>query len=206
MTTVVLIGGAPGVGKTSLGQALAARIDATSLTVDDLLTAMKAVTTPESHPGLHVMTRRDSIDYFTTTPIAQLREDASVQHEATWPAVEQVIRKRARRGPPIVIDGWSLRPGRVAALGLSNVASLWLVADRSVLEERERRNVEYFGRSPDPERMLQNFLGRSLWFNDQVEQEATALGLDVLRQDGRASVEALCAGAMERIRRLATRR
>jgi adenylate kinase family enzyme len=92
--SVLLIGGAPGAGKTTLGRALAARLDATSLTADDLLTAAKAVTTPNSHPGLHVMTAVNSIEYFTTTSVDQLTADATVQHEATWPAIEKVIRKR----------------------------------------------------------------------------------------------------------------
>jgi 2-phosphoglycerate kinase len=197
--SVFLIGGAPGVGKTTLGRTLASRVDATSLTADDLLTAAKAVTTPDSHPGLHVMTAVESIDYFTTSPVEQLIADADRQHEALWPAIERVVRKRAAWGPPVVLDGWALRPGRVAALDLDNVVSFWLVADPAVLEMRERGNTDFFGRSIDPERMLRNFLGRSLWHNDLIEREATALGLPVLRQDGRASVDTLCTLAMTRI-------
>lgn len=200
LPAVLLVGGPPGAGKTTLGRALAAKIDGTSLTVDDLLTAAQAVTTPESHPGLHVMAHRDSIEYFTTRSVAQLIDDAESQHEATWPAIEAVIRKRARWGPRVVIDGWALRPDKVAALGLEHVKSLWLVVDPKVLEERERANADYFGRSSDPERMLQNFLGRSLWHNDLIQREADRLGLAVLRQDGRASVDALGSEAMERIR------
>ena len=200
MPEVILVGGAPGVGKTTLGRALAAKIDAVSLTIDDILTAIQGVTSAQSHPDLHVMAHRDSIDYFTTRSVAQLLEDASRQHEATWPAVESVIRKHARWGPLIVIDGWALRPGAVVALGLENVNSLWLVADRGVLEVRERGNVDYFGQSRDPERMLQNFLGRSSWYNDWIEQQATELGLTVLRQDGNASVDALCVEAIKRMR------
>ena len=154
--SVFLIGGAPGVGKTTLGRALATRVDATSLTADDLLTAAKAVTTPKSHPGLHVMTVVNSIEYFTTSSVEQLAVDATVQHEATWPAIETVIRKRAAWGHPIVIDGWFLRPTKVAELDLDGVISFWLIADPVVLEERERKNIEFFGRSPNPEQMLQN--------------------------------------------------
>jgi 2-phosphoglycerate kinase len=64
---VVLIGGAPGIGKTTLGRMLANRLDAAFLSTDDLLAAVKAVTTPESHPGLHVMTAVNYIEYFTRT-------------------------------------------------------------------------------------------------------------------------------------------
>lgn len=193
---VVLIGGAPGAGKTTLGRALGARIDASSLTVDDLLTAVQAVTTPESHPGLHVMRAVDSIDYFTTNPVEQLTADATRQHEATWLAVEGVIRKHARWGPPVVIDGWSMRPAWVAELDFASVASFWMVIDDAVLENRERRNVDFFGRSTDPERMLRHFLGRSRWHNDLIHREAAAHHMKILHQDGSASVDELCAMAV----------
>jgi 2-phosphoglycerate kinase len=195
--TVYLIGGAPGAGKTTLGQALATLLKATSLTADDLFTAAKAVTTPDSHPGLHVMSAVNSVEYFTLSSLDQLIADATAQHEATWPAIEKVIRKHAAWGPPIVIDGWFLRPKRVKALNLDGVVSFWLVADPAVLEERERRNAEFFGQSTNPAQMLQNFLGRSLWYNELIREQATALGLPILHQDGHASVDSLCAIAMK---------
>lgn len=194
---VCLIGGAPGAGKTTLGQALAALLKATSLTADDLFAAAKAVTTPDSHPGLHVITAGKSIEYFTTSSVGQLITDAAAQHEAAWPAIENVIRKHALWGPPVVIDGWFLRPRKVLELNLDGVISFWLVAGPGVLEQRERRNVKFFGQSTDPEQMLRNFLGRSLWFNELIREQAAALGLPILHQDGHATVDELCAMAMK---------
>jgi 2-phosphoglycerate kinase len=192
VSLTVLIGGAPGAGKSALGRALAARLSATSLTADDIVTAAKAVTTPHSHPGLHVMSKAPATEYFTNTSPAQLVADADAQHEALWPAIEAVIRTHVARGPRIVIDGWSLRPEKVARLDSGCARSLWLVVAPAVLEERERRNVDFFGRSPDPERMLRNFLGRSLWYNDLIRRQAIDLGLPILEQDGIASVDSLC--------------
>jgi len=77
-------------------------------------------------------------------------------------------------------------------LGLANVASFWLVSDPAVLEARERKNVDFVRDSPDPDRMLRNFLARSLWYNELIEEKATAQGLPILHQDGHASVEDLC--------------
>jgi len=189
---VLLIGGPPGAGKTTLGRSLAAALGWTSLSVDDLMVAAKVVTTPESHPGLHVMKRPNHVEYFTGSSVDQLTADADLQHEAVWPSVERVIRNHATFGSPIVIDGWHLRPDRVTGMDLDSVLSFWLVIDPSVLEERERKNVDFFHESPDPERMLGNFMGRSLWYNDLIRRETTRLGLHVLFQDGSVSVEALC--------------
>jgi 2-phosphoglycerate kinase len=156
------------------------------------MTAARAVTAPETHPGLHVMARMPFVEYFTTSGPERLIADATTQHEAVWPIIEKVTRDHARWGPSIVIDGWTIRPERVRALGLENVTSLWLVIDPAVLEARERKNVDFTADSPDPERMLQNFLARSLWYNDFIRQQATQLGMPVLYQDGLASVDALC--------------
>ncbi len=60
-TKVFLIGGAPGAGKTTLGSALAARLGITSLSIDDLKTAALAITTPETHPKLHVMRKEPAL-------------------------------------------------------------------------------------------------------------------------------------------------
>jgi 2-phosphoglycerate kinase len=167
-----------------------------SLTVDDLLIAARAVTAAETHPGLHAVGAAGYVEYFTTTSVEQLIADAAAQHEAIWPAVENVIRKHAAWGPPIVIDGWAVRPVRVAALDVANLASLWLVADPTVLMNRERGNERFFAASLDPERMFTNFLGRSLWHNDLIRREAAELGLRVLHQDGHTSVDALCDAAL----------
>lgn len=188
---VHLVGGCPGAGKTTLGKNLAVELGVTSLSIDDLFHAARAVTTPETHPGLHVMARVNSIEYFTEGPVEKLTADADTQHAATWPAVEKVIRNHAVWGDPIVIDGWFLRPQWVADLNLDNVAPFWLVVERTVLEERERKLEDFYGRSREPERMLRNFLGRSFWYNDFIEEEAARLGMPILRQDGTRSVEDL---------------
>lgn len=190
---VYLIGGAPGAGKSTLGRALAARLDAPSVTIDDLVTAAQAVTTPESHPGLHVMKRVPALEYFTQGPVERLRADADAQHEAVWPLVEALVVKRTTWDPSLlVLDGWHLRPDPVARLPRDRVWAGWIVLDDDILVERERRNTSWLRGSSDPERMLENFLARSLWYNDLVRRRAAELGLNVLVQRGDASVDELC--------------
>ena len=195
---VFLIGGAPGTGKTTLGTALAIKLGITSLTIDDLVTAAIAVTTPETHPWLHVMRKVPYLEYYTNSSADQLKEDATLRHEATWPMVEQVIRKYARRESAIVIDGWHLRPAWVAQLNLENVWSSWLVVSESLLEERERKNLGFFQNSPNPERMFDNFLARSLWYNDLIKSQAKEFQMHILYQTGEISVDELCQMVIEK--------
>lgn len=194
---VYLIGGAPGVGKSTLGVALAARLGIPSVTVDDLVTVAHTVTTPESHPGLHVMRRVPHLDYFTHSALDQLQSDTEEQHRAVWPLVLELVRKRTQWAPlPIVIDGWHIRPRSVAAMGLEHVWAGWVVASPSVIEARERQNASWTRGSSNPDHMLANFVARSQWFNELVRTEATELGMNVLYQDGTATVDDLCAAVL----------
>ena len=188
---VYLIGGTPGAGKTTLGSALANRLGVTSLTIDDLVTAAIAVTTAETHPGLHALRRGTHTEYYTNSTVEQLIADATARHEGTWPMVRQVIRKYVNLRKGIVIDGWHLRPSWVDQLALENVWSGWLVIDPEILEKRERHNESWLKGSSDPEKMFQNFMGRSLWYNNLIKEEASALQMNILPQDGNQPVEAL---------------
>lgn len=91
---VLLIGGAPGAGKTTLGTALAAKLGIAPLCMDDLVMAAIAVTTPEIDPGLHAVAKSSHFDYFTNSSVEQLISDAKLQHEATRPIFEAVVRRR----------------------------------------------------------------------------------------------------------------
>jgi 2-phosphoglycerate kinase len=196
---VYLIGGAPGAGKTTLGMALAARLGIKSLTIDDLVTAGIAVTSPDTHPGLHRMRQTPYLEYYTTSSIDRLIADAIARHEASWPMVEAVVRKYANRNSAIVIDGWHLRPDWVAQMELTNIWSGWIVTSAGVLEEREKKNVEWMKGSSNPEKMFRNFLARSLWYNDLIEAQAAKHQMEVLSQTGSTSVEEFCAQILERL-------
>lgn len=191
MNRVVIIGGPPGAGKTTLGRALASQFDVASLSVDDLITAAQPVTTPESHPGLHVMKRQPFVDYFTHSSVGQLISDAEAQHEAIIPVVGAVIAKYDRQKAGIVIDGWHFRPSRVKSME-ADVVSFWLAPSPDVLQQREEANTSWLKNSGDPQQMLGNFIARSAWHNELIQAEAKRLNLPVLVQDGTASVEELC--------------
>ncbi len=196
---VVLIGGPPGAGKTTLGLTLAARLGFPSLTVDDLVVAVGAVTTEASHPALHQVRAVGFVDYFTRGPVAKLITDALTVEETMWPAVERVIASRIAHKGPIVMDWWLLSPARVKALANADVSSVWLHIDPTALEARERANTEFLADSPDPDTMLANFMHRSLWRNELVADQAADAGLPVLQITGRETPEDLATAAFDLI-------
>lgn len=196
---VLLIGGPPGAGKTSLGRAVARELGFGSLTVDDVVIAGRALTNEATHPALHPMRGRGHTRYFTETAVQHLISDAVALEETMWPALIRVIRSHLHAESPTTIDWWLLSPVRVHQLAEATVTSVWLYVAPDVLEARERRNVEFLAGSSDPELMFSHFMARSLWRNELVASQAQELGLPLLRQSGGETVEDLVAAVLELI-------
>ncbi|MFP3915978.1 MAG: AAA family ATPase [Actinomycetota bacterium] len=196
---VVLIGGAPGAGKSTLGRAVASKLGYASLTVDDLLVTAVALTTEESHPEFHQVSRVGHLRYFTDGPKEKLISDSLAQEAAMWPVLERVISSHINKDSPVAIDWWLLRPRTVAALDNGQVVSVWLHIDPEALWERERENTDWMEGSADKDRMLANFMHRSLWRNDLVAEEAGQLGMMVLNITGLEPIDELANSVLETI-------
>jgi 2-phosphoglycerate kinase len=98
---VILIGGAPFSGKTTLAKRLAAQRGYALAAMDDLGTAVRALTTPQSHPALHPMAGWDYLAYYLVHSPATLIEHSRQEHDALWPAMAAVIEAHLRwAGPP----------------------------------------------------------------------------------------------------------
>ena len=185
---VILIGGPPGAGKTTLARSVAARLGYAATTGDDLVVVGRVLTTPEAHPQLHRMRGIGHVRYFTESEPEALIADAEALADAMWPAFEAVIRRHLVERHPVVIDSWLLDPGRVAALDAGGIGSVWIHIDEVALDARERSLESFRAGSADPDRMHRNFMARSLWRNEVVADAARRRGLAVLEQPGHRTV------------------
>jgi 2-phosphoglycerate kinase len=173
---VILIGGAPMTGKSTVARMLAGQLNYGCISTDDIGQAIEAVTTQVSHPALHRLAGQDFREYYVTRSVEELVADAELRHAALWPALKRVILAHAEWGTPIVMEGWALQPDKVAQLPAGNVSSIWLIAGDGLLEQRVRQD-EFWRGASDEQAMIRHFAARSLHFNDRIRAETSRLGL-----------------------------
>jgi 2-phosphoglycerate kinase len=160
---VLLIGGASGVGKTVLAQALARYYGVSLLLVDDVRLAIQQVTTPEQQPALH---------YFLTTPDVWSHPDNDLLAGfvgvalALAPALGKIMSHHLTDGEPLIIEGDEVAPS--------------LVGEQSpvlphIPDARLMRNVRaLFVNEPDEEMIFVNMLARGRGFERMPSEKRRA--------------------------------
>lgn len=184
---VVLIGGAPRSGKSTVARMLAAKLGYSYLSIDDLGEAIRAVTNKHSHPALHPMAGYEYREYYIQRSIQQLIADTIAEHHAIWPALESVIRKHTTWAEPTIIEGWSLQPERVASLALPGFKSLWFISDENVLKERISNDVLFYRGATDEESMIKNYFARCCWHNSRLKEDVARLGMASIEVSSQAT-------------------
>lgn len=180
---IVLVGGAPGSGKTALARGLAARLGEPTQTFDHVMAGIRAVTTVETHPAFHAG-RSGHVEYFTEHEPRALTADALALEEACWPAIERICALCRAENAGLVMDWWLLSARRLASAAAPGIDAVWIEIEPDALEARERANNWFFSASTDPGRMFEHFMARSRWANRRYPAEARELGYPVLEQPG----------------------
>jgi 2-phosphoglycerate kinase len=176
---VLLIGGASGVGKTSVSYRLAQHFGVGITEVDDFQVILENMTTPEQQPILH---------YWNTLPEGiQLTPEEIVTHtlkvcRVMAPAIELVIANHLESRAPIVLEGGFLLPELAAQAVFRG-------------KPNEGRVRGLFIDESDEEQIAQNFLQREPYKEPQTYRaRVSALYSQWLRQEAeRLSVPVITA-------------
>ena len=192
---VLLIGGASGVGKSSLAYPLARRHGVPVLEVDDIVCALKAVTTPSQQPELFFWDTDP--DAFRLPPEAIMRQGIALA-EALQPALEAVIGNHLETDMPLVIEGDFLLPALAARAGFAGIPAAGRVKALFVVESDAAAVVaNYLAREPgEGEQSLRAEV--SMAWVGWLREEAARVGVPVIEArpwaDGIARAEAALAG------------
>jgi 2-phosphoglycerate kinase len=153
--TVTLVCGASGVGKSSIAIQLAARYGVPLAEADDIVTALRALTTPQQSPVLHYWDTHPEVRSWAPERIAELHFAVA---DALRPGVEAVIADHIEYGAPVVFEGDYLVPELAAGFGGA--------ARAVVLGE------------PDDERVVANFRAREPNGGDQRDRARVSTLID----------------------------
>jgi 2-phosphoglycerate kinase len=186
---VILIGGSPMSGKSTVARTTAAQLGSSVIATDDLGAAARGVTSPAVAPDLYAMHKGDYREYCISHSVEELLEHAQRSHRALWPAIESVIHEHATWACSAIIEGWALLPDLVARLDLSGVAGVWIEVPESVLEARVRETTAFYAGASNPDLMIEQFTRRSVEFGRWLRTRTSALELPLVRLSGKESPE-----------------
>ncbi|MGA4837763.1 hypothetical protein [Streptomyces sp. G45] len=111
---VLVVGGASGMGKTTVSRALALHYGVPVVEVDDIVEALLAVTRPEHLPEVHIWRTHPEAAY--EAPDSVVRRQIAIAR-ALAPAVEAVVANHVDTETPVIIEGDYVLPGLALAKG-----------------------------------------------------------------------------------------
>jgi len=112
--TVAVICGASGVGKSRVAVPLAARYGVPLGEVDDIVTALKTITSPSDQPLLHYWDTHPDAMSWSPAQIADLHMSVS---DVLLPAFRAVVADHLEFAAPVVLEGCYLVPELAAEFG-----------------------------------------------------------------------------------------
>lgn len=174
---VLLIGGASGVGKTTVSYRLARHFGVGITEVDDFVQIMKAMTTPEQQPVLH---------YWDTNPEARQLSPQEIVDltvavgEVMQPGLEAVIANHLLNSAPVVLDGDYILPSLAAKPSFADLPNVGQV--RAVfLHEPDEEQITTNFRLREPKEGDQSFRAHvSRLYSDRLRLMAEELGINVV--------------------------
>ncbi|SRR5258708_19143952 len=174
---VLLIGGASGVGKTSISYRIANHLGVGITEVDDFQVILERMTTPEQQPTLHYWRTHPEAGQWPAEKIVELTVSVG---QAMAPALEAVIENHLESKTPVVLEGDYLLPMLAAQAAFGGIINHGQVQAVFLYEEDEAQIHENFSRR-EPDAGIQEKRARVSWLYGQwLKQEAERFGLTTL--------------------------
>jgi len=170
---VLLIGGASGVGKTSVSYRLAQHCGVSLTEVDDFQIILERMTSPCQYPVLHYWRthRREALRMTEAEQLDHTLRYSDVMSKALEPVIGNHIESRT----PVVLEGDFILPSLAVRRMYGDVHALGQVRAVFIYEPDERQLFEnYLAREGEqqPRRAHMSFL-----FSEWLRKEASRLGL-----------------------------
>ena len=172
-TRVILLGGSSHAGKSTLGHSLAAKLNWSYCSTDQLarhpgrpwVGAVKAI--PE-HVAQH---------YKSLSVEALFLDVLSHYEKNVLPQVEAIVHHASVSTEYLVLEGSAIWPRFVASLvGENGVKAIWLTASDQLFRNRIFGASNFDNVGEDEKHLIQKFLNRTLFYNKRMRKEVERLG------------------------------
>jgi 2-phosphoglycerate kinase len=174
---VLLLGGASGVGKTSVSYRLAAHFGVAITEADDFQVLLERLTTPEQQPAIHFWRTHPSPE---ALPAAEIAEQSLDIRRAMSPGLESVIANHLETQTPLVLEGDFIPPELAKLPSFCGQANGGRVRAVFLHEPDEQQFVaNYLAREPDAGPQLKRAQVSRL-VDAMLTSEAGRLGLPVV--------------------------
>ena len=173
---VLLVGGASGVGKTSVSYRLAQAFGVGLTEMDDFHIVLKRMTTPEQQPALHFFRLH-------AAEVPRMDDDQMLAHildasEAMARAMELVIGNHLASNAPIVIEGDFLTPSLAVQPAYDGIPAGEQVRAVFIYEEDEQQILHNYRAREGTD---QPHRARVSWYHSEwLRREAERLGLPAI--------------------------
>jgi len=162
---VILIGGSPMSGKTTLANKIASKYFYNCISTDDIGQVIQTVIDIDPMKG------HDYREYYIRKSIDDIINDTKKYHEKMWFSIKRLIEIHSTWSNPIIVEGWALYPRLVKELNSESIKKIWLVCDNKLLEKRLLEAKDFYQGATDKDLMISNYLKRSIWHNKKIFEE-----------------------------------
>lgn len=188
-STVLLLGGSSGVGKTRLAAQLASRLGVNWLAADDLRLALQRATRGTALPALHAF-----FDELPTLSAAAMASRYVAVAEIVSHALEIIIAHHVATASPVLIEGDTVLPALAAQRSFANLPTVTQVRGLFLVEPDAaaiRRNTLARGRGAEAlsAEEVEAHVGFSWQYGQWLAAEAAAHHLPVIAPQPYATLE-----------------
>lgn len=182
MGKVLLIGGSPMIGKSTVARKIASSFEISSYSTDDIGEMLQTIA------DINPMKGKNYLDYYSDSSLQELIDDIKDYHHNIEQAIIRLIEIHSSWGNSIVLEGYALYPHILEKCPNTNVYAIWLVAEEKVLESRLKESIAFANASSS---VLKKYLHRSIWHNILLKQECDLYNCKYIVVDGSESKDEL---------------
>lgn len=186
-TRVILIGGTSNIGKSTVAEAIAARLGWGSISTDRMA----------RHPGRPWAIGSEKFRPIVLKHYADLDADALTEaqiahYQRMWRIVEAFAQyHREPLVDPVVLEGSGIWPDNVMALRAPDISAIWLTGSAELIAARIRNESNYAAADAATRTLIDKFTARSQGYDRRMMDRVRALGLPFVTVTPETSVAAL---------------